>query len=807
MFFRHQYNSTSPYEDCGFCRSPSYPAANQKVRLGFRVEDAQTADIGPVFLCWMVNGKEQPPLKLTPDGTDENGQTYLCVSLPARPAFDWVEYWIESSTGIQSERFHYQVLGRIQLEHPAFWLCGRDRLDIWFAAPSGAYCWSWEYVSPGGVQSRFAWAPRLPEAPMPPEEHELRWGSLRVQPSQEMLSFYRGAERGLRVPLQLSLLVDPSMGVWEAGLTMYLPGRHLYGTGERYTCPDQAGRFVCFSSFEHFTHQGQRSYLPVPLFYTEKEVGVLHTGSCEFTAGFTQRDDVIAAELRYQCVPGESIFQDEILLGTPKEILAAYLSKTGDAIAPPEWCFGPWVSANCWESAAQVEHQLEQLKRTRIPASVMVLERWSDDTIFDRFEDAAHLVRPGNHCFVDGELDFSNSSRWPDPKTLCQEIEDQGLKLILWQAPILRLPPCGHYPQAEEDIKYAIQQRFCVMMPDGTPFRCPDGWFKNSLLLDFTNPDAVAWWCQKRKYLLTDYHVVGFKTDSGELVTDDRAVFCNGQNGRQMRNVYPLYYEAAYRALLTENHVQGVNFTRAGYTGAQCFAIHWTGDQRSCFEEVRAQLSACLSAGLSGVLFMGFDLSGFAGRMPDCELYCRSISFAAFSTLMQFHSEPIVDSSRNERSPWNMAQKLHSSRLIDVYRQYAQLRMHLIRYLSEEAAACIREARPLMAHLVFDWPQDPVAQECHDQYMLGRSLLIAPVLTAGALGRRVYLPEGKWVHLFTGRSFGSGWHQFECGMTDILVFVKLGTPLSDFFKSSSWRKEDAESTPLLNSSDPVERSF
>lgn len=788
MFFRHQYNSTSPYEDCGFCRSPAYPAVDQRVRLGFRVEDAQAEDIGPVFLRWMVNGKEQPSLQLTLDGTDESGQLHLCASLPARPAFDRVEYWVESSTGATSERFHYQVLSRIQLGRPAFWTCSRERLDIWFAASDGAYCWTWKRENSGSVQSCLTWTPVLPDAPLPPAEHDLHWGPLHVQLNQDTLTFYCGPDCGLRIPLRLSLLVDSSLTVWEVGLTMNLPGNHLYGTGERYTCPDQAARFICFSSFEHFTLQGQRSYLPVPLFYTEKGVGVLHTGSCEFTARLAQESDGIAAELCYQCAPDGSIFQDEILWGTPQQILSTYLSKTGEAIAPPEWCFGPWVSANCWESEAQVKYQLEQLKRTRIPSTVMVLERWSDDTIFDRFEDAAHPIHPGDHCFVDNELDFSNNSRWSDPKALCQQIEEQGLKLILWQAPILRLPPSGHYPQAEEDIKYAIQQKFCVMMPDGTPFRCPDGWFKNSLLLDFTNPAAVAWWCKKRAYLLNDYHVVGFKTDSGELVTDDRAVFCNGQNGRQMRNVYPLYYEAAYRSLLEQNQVQGVNFTRAGYTGAQRFAIHWTGDQRSCFEEVRAQLCACLSAGLSGVLFMGFDLAGFAGRMPDHELYCRSISFAAFSTLMQFHSEPITDSSHNERSPWNMAQKLHSSSLIGVYRQYAQLRMNLIPYLSEEAEACVREARPLMAHLVFDWPQDPVAQECHDQYMLGRSLLIAPILTAGALGRRVYLPEGQWVHLFTGESFDSGWHQFACSVTDILVFVKSDSPFADFFRSSDWEK-------------------
>ena len=106
---------------------------------------------------------------------------------------------------------------------------------------------------------------------------------------------------------------------------------------------------------------------------------------------------------------------------------------------------------------------------------------------------------------------------------------------------------------------------------------------------------------------------------------------------------------------------------------------------------------------------------------------------------------------------------MHAPWLNAYFRHYADLRMQLMPYLAAEAHFCAQNARPLMAHLVLDWPGDPAAQACHTQYMLGRSLLVAPCWRRGALGRTVYLPAGRWLGAFDGAPYSPGLHRLPCG--------------------------------------------
>jgi alpha-glucosidase (family GH31 glycosyl hydrolase) len=118
---------------------------------------------------------------------------------------------------------------------------------------------------------------------------------------------------------------------------------------------------------------------------------------------------------------------------------------------------------------------------------------------------------------------------------------------------------------------------------------------------------------------------------------------------------------------------------------------------------------------------------------------------------MQYHSEfnhhrsPSID-----RTPWNIAERTGDARALEVYRFYAKLRMQLVPYLAEQARRSVESGRPLMRALFFDHPGDGAIWEHPYEYLLGDDLLVAPVVTEGATARDVYLPQGRWVDLWTG---------------------------------------------------------
>jgi alpha-glucosidase (family GH31 glycosyl hydrolase) len=130
----------------------------------------------------------------------------------------------------------------------------------------------------------------------------------------------------------------------------------------------------------------------------------------------------------------------------------------------------------------------------------------------------------------------------------------------------------------------------------------------------------------------------------------------------------------------------------------------------------------------------------------------------------------------NDRSPWNMAIANQDQTIIEVYRLFSNLRMNLLPYLWKEAKHSIETSRPMMAHLIYDYPEEPEVIDIEDEYMLGRDLLVAPVITEGAMGRKLWLPHGTWYDFWTGSKLLGGVRiTYDCDLNKIPVFVREGT--------------------------------
>ncbi len=498
----------------------------------------------------------------------------------------------------------------------------------------------------------------------------------------------------------------------------------VYGLGERFNRVNQKGCTVKTEITEEFCNQGDVSYCPVPFFFTDHNLGVL-------IDTFTVTEFVFEEDIKIRINRDSKARLPVIYFfyGEPKDIIRNYSRITGRPTMIPKWSFGPWMSANRWNTEDEIRHQIEEIKNHRVPHSVMVIEAWSDEATFYRFND---------------------HGEWKDPKEMIKVMKENDLHLILWQIPVIKkMENDERHEHLDRDWEYAIKHKLCLLNSDGSPYTIPEGhWFAGSLLPDFTNEETLKWWFDKRQYLL-EMGVEGFKTDGGEFVLRDDVIAANGFTGLEQRNQYALSYVEAYSRFVGKNRVL---FSRAGYTGQQKFPIQWAGDQMSTWEEFRHILAAGLSIGLSGVPFWSFDIGGFAGALPGLELYERATQLSVFTPVMQWHSEPVggqfadilsSGQSVNDRSPWNISRVYNDEAALDRLRFQYNLRMNLLPYLYQLALNSSKTGLPMMRHFILEYPKDQRVKDIEDSYMLG-DILVAPIMEEGITQRCVYLPEGTW---------------------------------------------------------------
>lgn len=541
------------------------------------------------------------------------------------------------------------------------------------------------------------------------------------------------------------LEVHELLGFGITGITMKISdeAQAYYGFGERYNAVNQLGNVLDCFVYNQYRDQGTRTYMPMPYYFTDNSYGLFV--STNYYTRFdlkSKKEDEISIFIETGCE--DKLIEIDLYQGSMKEMIAQYISSTGEPVMVPSWALGPWMSSNNWDRDSIVRNQVELTQTYNIPATVIVLEQWSDETTYYMFNDAQYpMINPGEYHTYD-QMSFPEWGRWPDPKGLIEYCHENGMKFILWQIPIEKYLNQQEHPLKDQDEAYMIEKGYIVKNSDGSPYRIPENWFTDSLLMDFTNEEAKKWWFNKRQYLI-DIGVDGFKTDGGEMVYGSDVLFADGSSGRDMRNRYPKEYIKSYYDFAKQNN--GITFSRSGYTGAQSYPAHWAGDERSTFDAFKRQLIAGINSGLSGVIFWGWDLAGFNGDIPSAELFMRSSSMAAFCPIMQYHAESKGEFNQ-DRTPWNIAERSSTPKVIDVYRFFANTRMSLMPYIFDQAVKSVTEKAPLMRAMQIEFSQEKF-ENCYDQFMFGESLLVAPIIAEGANTREVILPQGDWMDFWT----------------------------------------------------------
>lgn len=563
--------------------------------------------------------------------------------------------------------------------------------------------------------------------------------------------------------------------IFKAAETFYSDDTEkFFGFGERYNAFNQRGNVLDNYVVNIWKDQDKKSYIPVPFYFTDNNYGLFVN-----SYNYTQFD--LDSEADNKCVtttmldPSNSDgIEYYILLGdNSKEIIESYTSITGKPKEIPVWTLGPWISANEWDKQSEIEAQLDSLKKYNIPNTVVVIEAWSDEETFYIFNDAQYELKDGSDSF---ELsDFTFTGRWPSPVEMIEGLHKDNMKILLWNIPVLKSSKVENQ-QRDNDEKYAIESDYVVKNPDGSPFRMPPSWFGKSLNLDFTNKYAAVWWMNKRRYLVDEMKIDGFKTDGGEFIWGRDLVFSDGSKGYGMRNKYSELYVQSYYDFLQSRDEDLMVFHRAGTFGSQNHPLAWNGDQNSSFPAFREAIRSCINMSISGIPFVAYDIAGYhdeTGLTP--ELYKRSLAQATFSPIMQLHSAYGGDPEPSmERTPWNIAKLLNDKSCIDVYKKYANIRFNIIPYLYSEMKKSSVSGLPLMSPLFVEYPEIDFPKNNEFNYLFGTSMLVCPIAEPNLTSLDIMLPPGKWYDFWSGKQY-EGSIKIEVPDDYLPVFVKEGS--------------------------------
>ncbi|MCR4896095.1 MAG: alpha-xylosidase [Lachnospiraceae bacterium] len=513
------------------------------------------------------------------------------------------------------------------------------------------------------------------------------------------------------------------------------PGETVYGFGERFTPFVKNGQTVTMWNEDGGT-ASEVSYKNVPLYVSSEHYAVFadHTGPASFEVG-TEKVEFVGLS-----VPGEQIRYHLIYGETPEEIMAVYTNLTGKPALPPAWSFGLWLS-----TSFKPEYDEETTGK--------LIAGMQDRNIPTRvFHFDCYWMKALHWC------DFTwDDEVFSDVEGMLQRYHDKGLKVCCWINPYIG--------QNNDMFREGMENGYFLMRWDGKGIKQVDNWQPGLAVLDVTNPDACEWYAGKIRDLLRK-GVDAIKTDFGERIPID-VEYYDGSDPMAMHNYYSYLYNKLVFETLEEEKGKGnaVLFARSGTAGSQKFPVHWGGDCSATYASMAETLRAGLSFAMSGFAFWSHDISGFESTAtPD--LYKRWVQFGLFSTHSRLHGADTY------RVPW-----LFDEESVDVVRYFAELKNTLMPYLYSTAVKAHNHGTPMMRPMIFSFPEDPACKYLDMQYMLGDSLLVAPVFNEE--GRTsFYLPEGLWKNLLDGEVLSGGrWYERTYDYFHMAVFVKGDTIL------------------------------
>jgi alpha-glucosidase len=296
-------------------------------------------------------------------------------------------------------------------------------------------------------------------------------------------------------------------------------------------------------------------------------------------------------------------------------------------------------------------------------------------------------------------------------------------------------------------------------------------------LLDLTNPAARAWIKEVIKQNMIGIGLSGWMADYGEYLPTD-AVLHSGESAELAHNRYPALWAQVNQEAVDESGRSGdvLFFMRSGYLDSTKYSTaFWAGDQMadwSRHDGLPSVVPAGLSLGFIGAGVWHAEIGGFTslfGVKRTEELFMRWAELATFTPIMRTHEGNRPDTNWQFNS--SPATLDHLARMTSVFSALKPYHLATARDYREHGLPPIR-------HPYLHYEGDLRLHAYQNQYLYGRDLFVAPTIAKGSTRRALYLPDDRWIHLWSGREFGGG---------KVTVPAPIGQPAVFFREGSAFR--------------------
>lgn len=438
--------------------------------------------------------------------------------------------------------------------------------------------------------------------------------------------------------------------------------------------------------------------------------------------------------------------------GDADGVISGIRRLTGDSPMFPLWSYGFHQSRERYMSQNELVSVVERYRELGVPLDG-IIQDWQYWGADNHYWNAVEFLNP----------------EYPDPAGMINDVHSRNAHVMISVWPSFG-PDTEIFKELDSKGLLMAHETF----PQGYGVRNYDPFDKRAR--------DIYWSWMKRN--MFDIGMDGWWLDATEpehspVKDSDYDYITPAGSFRKVRNAFPIVSAGGvYDAQRAETSAKRVFIlTRSASAGIQRYGAHvWSGDVVSGWKQLHDQIPAALNLSMCGIPYWNSDIGGFfsAYNYPDGNkdeeykrLYLRWTEFGTFTGMMRSHG------THTHREIWNFGEP--GEFYFDALKKYIELRYLLLPYIYAEAWNITSAAGTLMRPLFMDWPTDRESMNIDDQYMFGRSIMVAPV-TEDAAGRKIYLPAGDWVDFWTGcRLSGGVYFCCDVPLDKIPLYVRAGS--------------------------------